>query len=69
MNEENKISIVNNEYDYSTAIVTSDAITYLVQYCDGVYKNFMALVDEDKKRNEQFKQESNVEINVSITIH
>ena len=54
---EDEPSVKNNEYDYSTAIVTSDAITYLVQYCDGVYKNFMALVDEDEKRNEQFKQE------------
>lgn len=49
-------SIKNNVYDYSTIIATSDVITHLVQYCDNVYKNFILLVDEDEKRNEQLKQ-------------
>lgn len=54
---EDEISIINNEYDYSTVISTIDAVAYLVQYCDNIYKNFIALTDEDEKRNEQFKQE------------
>ena len=54
---EDEPSVKNNEYDYSTIIATSEAITYLVQYCDSTYKKFVALIDEDEKRNEQFKQE------------
>lgn len=54
---ENEPSVINNEYDYSTIIPTAEAITYLVQYCYNVYKSFITLVEEDEKRNEQFKQE------------
>ena len=54
---EDEPSVKNNEYDYSTIIATPEAITYLVQYCDSAYKKFVALIDEDEKRNEQFKQE------------
>lgn len=54
---EDEPSVKNNEYDYSTIIATPEAITYLVQYCDSTYKKFVALIDEDEKRNEQFKQE------------
>lgn len=54
---EDEPSVKNNEYNYSTIIATSDAITYLVQYCDSTYKKFVALISEDERRNEQFKQE------------
>ncbi len=54
---EDESSIKKNEYDYSTIIATTEAIAYLVQYCDNVYKQFISLIEEDKKRNEQFKLE------------
>lgn len=54
---EDETSLINNEYDYSTILPTVEAISYLVQYCDNVFKQFTALVEEDEKKNEQFKQE------------
>jgi len=54
---ENEVSIINNQYDYSTSLPTIEAISYLVQYCDNVYKSFIVLMNEEEKRNEQFKQE------------
>jgi len=56
INEE-LITIINNEYDYSNILPTIECITYLVQYCENVYKYFMSLVEEDEKRNEQLKYE------------
>lgn len=55
--DEEVTTVINNEYDYSNIVPTQEMITYLVQYCDSVFKQFMALVYEDEKRNEQFKQE------------
>lgn len=54
---EYETSVINNEYDYSTILPTVEAISYLVQYFDNVFKQFTALVEEDEKKNEQFKQE------------
>ena len=31
-------SIINNEFDYSNIVPVIDVVTYLVQYCDQVYK-------------------------------
>jgi len=54
---EDEPSVINNEYDYSNSLPTIEAVSYLVQYCDNVFKQFTALVDADEKRNEPFKQE------------
>ena len=49
--------VVNNEYDYSNIVPKVDSIAYLVQYCDNIYKHFLTLLEEDKKRNESLKFE------------
>ena len=50
-------SVISNEYDYSNIVPTIECVTYLVQYCENVYKQFVALIDEDENRNKQFKEE------------
>ncbi len=55
--DEEAITIVNNEYDYSNGIPTIESISYLVKYLDNVYKNFLNLIEEDEKKNLQFKTE------------
>ena len=57
MNEENKISIVNNEYDYSNIIPVIDNVTYLVAFCDSIYNNFLKLIANDEEKNKPFKEE------------
>lgn len=57
MNEENKISIVNNEYDYSNIIPVIDNVTYLVAFCDNIYNNFLKLIADDEEKNKPFKEE------------
>ena len=54
---EDTLSVINNTYDYSNIIPTVECIRYLVQYCDNVYKKFVNLMEEDTKKNEQFKEE------------
>lgn len=55
--EKENIAIKNNEFDYSNIIPTIEGIIYLVQYCDSVYKKFLSLIEEDEKKNEQYKEE------------
>lgn len=50
-------NVINNEYDYSNIIATIEGITYLIQYCDNVYKQFLNLMEEDKQKNEPLKYE------------
>lgn len=50
-------TVINNEYDYSNVLATVDAISYLVQYCDSLNKQLTNLVEEDEKKNIQFKSE------------
>ena len=60
MNEfinEEELTVINNEYDYSNCIPTIECITYLVQYCDNVYRQFTELVIADEKKNEPLKYE------------
>lgn len=52
---EDETVIINNEYDYSNVVPLIECVSYLVQYCDSVYRQFMVLVEEDAKRNEQLK--------------
>lgn len=50
-------AIINNEYDYSNIVPTIEAVSYLVQYCDNVYKQFNKKTEDDEEKNKQFKQE------------
>lgn len=50
-------NIINNEYDYSNIIATIEGVTYLVQYCDNIYKQFINLTEEDQKKNKPLKYE------------
>lgn len=50
-------SVINNEYDYSNIIATIEGVTYLVQYCNNVYKQLLGLIEEDYKKNEPYKLE------------
>lgn len=58
MNEDfSSQAIINNEFDYSNIVPNVETISYLVQYCDQVYKQLIKLVEEDEERNKQFKIE------------
>lgn len=57
MNEYNKESIINNEYDYSNILPTVDYVLYLVQYCDQVYNQLLKFQADDEEKNKQFKEE------------
>lgn len=56
MNKEEP-SVIHNEYDYSNVVPAIENIAYLIQYLDSVYKQFLSLIEEDQKKNEQFKVE------------
>ena len=55
--DSNENLLIHHEYDYSNIVPRVDAITYLVQYCDNIYNQFLTLIEEDKKRNESLKFE------------
>ena len=57
MDYSNEKSIINNEYDNSNILPAIEYITYLAEYCDGVYKQFIKMTEEDEEKNKQFKQE------------
>jgi len=50
-------AVINNEFDYSNIVPNIETISYLVQYCDQVYKQLIKLVEEDEEKNKQFKNE------------
>ena len=50
-------AVINNEYDYSNVLPTTEAISYLVQYCDEMNKQLTRLTQEDEEKNKQFKPE------------
>jgi len=52
-----RVSVINNESDYSNVIPTEEGMLYLVKYLYSVYQQFTELVAEDEKKNSQFKQE------------
>lgn len=57
MDEFSTKKVINHEHDYSNRVPTVEAVTYLVQYCDQLAKQLTNLIEEDEKKNEQFKQE------------
>ena len=56
MNQEVE-TVINNEFDYSNIVASGENIAYLVQYCENLYKQFLALVEQDERKNETFKFE------------
>jgi len=50
-------AIVNNEFSYSNIIPTLEAVSYLVNYLDKKYKEFVNLVLLDEEKNKPFKPE------------
>ena len=74
--EASKETVINNEFDYSNIIPTSDCITKLVYYCDNIYNNFLNIIAEDEQKNERLKYEyknykygKSYGMNFSILIH
>lgn len=57
MENSSKKTIINNEYDYSNMLPAIEYITYLVEYCDGIYKNFIKMTEDDEEKNKKFKSE------------
>ncbi len=49
--------VIDNEYDYSNIVPVVDIITYIVQFCDNTYQQFMKIVDEEMVKNEKLKYE------------
>lgn len=52
-----KKEIINNEYDYSNALITIENLSYLIQYCDQLYKQLTSLILEDEEKNKPLKLE------------
>lgn len=50
-------AVINNEFDYSNILPTTEAVSYLVQYCDQMNKQLTKLVEADEEKNRQFKPE------------
>lgn len=50
-------TIINNEYDYSNIVPMVENVTYIVQYCDQIYSDFLKLIEEDENKNERLKYE------------
>ena len=50
-------TVINNEYDYSNIVASGENIAYIVQYCENLYKQFLALVEQDERKNEALKYE------------
>jgi len=48
---------VSNEYDYSNIVAEVQTVSYLVQYCEALYNQFIAMINEDESRNEKLKSE------------
>ena len=48
---------INNEFDYSNIIPTSQYIGVLVQYCEKIYNQYLQLINQDEERNEKLKYE------------
>lgn len=49
--------VINNEFDYSNVIPTIEAVSYLVEFCDKINKQFTKLVEDDEEKNKQYKYE------------
>ena len=54
MSEEKNIS---RTYDYSTVIVDTNLVTYLVQLCEDAYKRLLKTTELEKEKNEKLKSE------------
>ena len=52
-----KKEVINNEFDHSNIIPTSDAVLYLVKYCDQMNQYLKKMIDEDKEKNKKLKEE------------
>lgn len=50
-------TIINNQYDYSNIVPVVENITYIIQYCNQIYNNFLKLIEDDENRNERLKYE------------
>jgi hypothetical protein len=48
-------SVICNEFDYSNIVPNIETVSYLVKYCDQVFKQLTKLVEEDEEKNKQFK--------------
>ena len=48
---------LNNEFDYSNIVVEVQPISYLIQYCEALYNQFIKLVTEDEEKNARLKTE------------
>lgn len=55
--EEDNPSVVLNEHDFSNIVPIVEHVSYLVKYIDYIYKQFIELMKNDEKNNEQFKEE------------
>ena len=50
-------TIINNEYNYSNIIPTTDVVFQLVKYFDSLYKHFQKLIEEDEEKNKKLVPE------------
>lgn len=46
-----------NDYDYSNAVIDIETLSYLVQYCDSCYNQFLNTCEEEEEKNKKLKSE------------
>ncbi len=54
--EEREIEI-SNEYDYSNIVAEVEIVSFLVQYCNSYYNQFIKLCADDEEKNAKLKSE------------
>lgn len=52
-----ELQVINNEYQYKDLLPTKDAVDYLVNYLDSLFKSFTAICDEEEEKNKRLKEE------------
>ncbi len=51
---------IENKFDYSTIIPSVEYITYLVEYCDSVFKHFTELLEDEEEKNKDVNPQQKI---------
>ncbi len=52
-----ELQVINNEYQYKNILPTKEAIDYLVNYLDSIFKSFTSICDDEEEKNKKLKEE------------
>lgn len=49
--------LINNEFDYSNAIINKESLLYIAKNIDSIFQKMKSIYEEDRIKNEQLKTE------------